>query len=880
MDNEKLNREELNTPENVKGEKDAGAISANDLFARLKAHIRAVEEEVSEEMAAEQTEEETATAETAVDEQISCGAEQSDTLDRVKALEEAGELIETSKKKPSDSVTDSVKRLIAEMSTSEAGEEIDISQLLADESADKPDEFSAENKGIKPEKEYSVLIEQASDKTNVFDPKELKKGKRFGEKVFEDDEKTGVAEAEQLTFSMTEEDIRQTIQEAEAVIYEREYAETPEDVINGDDISAEDTSDVEDGEDKQDEYDQTDLWIASAFGDEDELKNVYGEEEAQRIETQLDIDVQEYYKDEKKNIVNSHISEEYTPVSDKKEIFASYKKAHKFSILKLFGVFVLLIVALVYENLPAFGGVLPGALNQQNYPVVYILGSLQILVLVCAIAWKELYKGIRSVLTMHPIPESIGAVVVCASALYHIAHCFISETDPKVALYVAPAILCVLAMLIYDYLTLKCEVYSFNVASSKRVKYTINPIEDSGAVLENSAFADYFDGETELSMFKVGKTNFISGFFKRMNEYAKSYASITLLITVSIALGLVFFIIATVINDVKSAFSVGYLAFILTLPFCSLMAYSIPLFRASKKAFEDGSAIIGAAAPEEYSRANILSFNDKDVFPSYGVKVKSIKLYGDNRIDKILYNAASVFKIIGGPLEAVFTTATHDVGSSDTVEIIEIAKDGVEAVIDGAHVFLGKVSYVIEKGIEPITEPGDEELEESGEASIMYMICNDEVAAKLYVRYSIDPDFDYALKKLYKAGICIGIKTFDPNIDDRLLGSKVDITKFPVRILRCNALEEGATVIEEETDSGVVSKSGPRSLLGAFVLCAKVLFANKTNGLIKLFSIIAGGILVAALLVFGKVVSIPSLFVALYHVFWMVPVFIFSKLYV
>ena len=174
---------------------------------------------------------------------------------------------------------------------------------------------------------------------------------------------------------------------------------------------------------------------------------------------------------------------------------------------------------------------------------------------------------------------------------------------------------------------------------------------------------------------------------------------------------------------------------------------------------------------------------------------------------------------------------------------------------------------------------GDEDLETSGAASIMYMVCDDVISAKMYVQYTIDPDFEFTLRKLYKAGICIGIKTFDPNIDDKLLGSKVKITKYPVRILRCNSLEQ-ATTTQDEADSGIVSKASPSSLLNTFVLCSKVLYANRTNVTVKVLSVVCSLLLMAFLLVFGKANAIPSLYVGLYQLFWMIPVYLISKFYV
>ena len=901
MDNEKMNERELDTQKSG-GEDNSASITAEELIKRLRLNlaIDSEEESVSEtesvleaqseavEQAEDLIEESIASEETDV---VSEAVEASDTSegdDVFVSLEDAAELIHKENEEKKSSVTDSIKSLIAglkEQDGSVIGDE-EFEKMIAEESdqltfeENEDSSTTVEAMDVKAEKEYSVVIESTSDKTNVFDPAELKKLKKLGEKesMFEEAEQPAVAEAEQLTFSMTEDDVQKSIEEAEAFIFEREYIDNPEEVINDTEVVAEENA-IEAPDKKEEEYDQTDLWIASAFGDEDEIKNMYGEEEAQKIETQLDLDVQEYLNDDRKNVKNVKISEDYTPHSDKKEIFAEYRKMHKLSLVKLAGCLLLLIVAFIYENLSAFGGTLPGALNQQNYPVVYILGSLQLLVLAGALAWEQISKGVRSILAMRPLPESITAVVAVTSVLYHIAHCFISETDPEVALYVFPVILCIFVTLIYDFLCLKREIYTFNVISSKRLKYTINHIDSDNAGLENEAFGEYLAEEQEVSMFKIGKTSFVNGFYKRMNAYAKSNSSVTLLISVAIALGLVFFIVSSVVYDIRTAFSFGYLAFVLAVPGCSLLAFGLPFYRASKRAFADGSAIVGEAALEEYSSANTLSFDDKDVFPSYGVKIKSIKVYGDSRIDKILYNGASVFKVIGGPLGDVFETATHDLGSSEDLEIIELAKDCVEALIDGDHVYIGKTSYIKAKGFAPIAEPEDEELETSGEASIMYMISNDEVAAKMYVQYAIDPDFEFALKRLYKAGICIGIKTFDPNIDDKLLGSKVKITKYPVRILRCKTLEE-ATVTQDEADSGVVSKSGPRSLLNAFVLCSKVLYANRTNNVVKVLSVGASVLLMAILLVFGKAASIPSIYVVLYQLFWMVPVYLFSKLYV
>ena len=482
MDNEKINGAELNIPND--GELDNVApITADDLIKRLKSNLKQnpnlqgedifendAEDAVTDTVDADVAE----NAEEMSEEFVDSVELEVEDIKKILSLEEAAELVQPEQKEKRPSVTDSIKSIIAAMRSEE---KVSVESSDATDEMNAAEEIAPETAEPVAEKEYSVVIENSSDKTNVFNPKDIKNGKKSkkNEKLFDENESPAVAEAEQLMFSMTEEDLQKSIEEAEAFIFDREHIDNPEEIIN--DISNIPEENILPApEEKNEESDQTDLWIASAFGDEDELKEKFGEEEAQKIETQLDIDVQEYLKSEKKDVKNVKIQEEYVDPSQKKDIFASYRREHKFGLMKIIGCFVVLLVALIFENITGFGGTLPGALNQQNYPVVYILASLQLLVLASAIAWDEIYKGIKALFAMQPLPESITAVVAVMSAVYHVAHCFISETDPSVALYVFPAILCIFVTLVCDFFNLKREIYSFNIVASKRIKYTITTV--------------------------------------------------------------------------------------------------------------------------------------------------------------------------------------------------------------------------------------------------------------------------------------------------------------------------------------------------------------------------------------------------------------------
>ena len=85
------------------------------------------------------------------------------------------------------------------------------------------------------------------------------------------------------------------------------------------------------------------------------------------------------------------------------------------------------------------------------------------------------------------------------------------------------------------------------------------------------------------------------------------------------------------------------------------------------------------------------------------------------------------------------------------------------------------------------------------------------------------------------------------------------------------------SVPEESSDSGLVSRNSPKSLLQAFALCNKVLNTAKAGIMVKMLSIVFSVLLMAFLLVFASQTTIPSLYVALYQLFWMIPVYLISK---
>ena len=173
----------------------------------------------------------------------------------------------------------------------------------------------------------------------------------------------------------------------------------------------------------------------------------------------------------------------------------------------------------------------------------------------------------------------------------------------------------------------------------------------------------------------------------------------------------------------------------------------------------------------------------------------------------------------------------------------------------------------------------DEILRGQSSVSIMYLAIDGEVAAKLYIQYTLDRDFEVTIKQLSRLGICVGIKTFDPNITDLMLDRSISLADYPIKILRCRTIDDLA-VSSEHTESGVASRRSVKSMMTAYSLCEKVLHAMKTGTMLKVLAMVFSFVIVALMILVKLSGSVSSWHAVLYQLAWMVPAVLITRIYV
>ncbi len=661
--------------------------------------------------------------------------------------------------------------------------------------------------------------------------------------------------------------------------FDSDYAKLTEKITSGEisfDSEEEDEKQVVFMEDESDKLavldengeplDETDINLRLAFDMMDESR----------------YDIDEFLKKEKEKVKqqkkkkNRVEDKEYEYISREQntEINTMLRKAIRRSRVKLIAV-ILLAALVLYMELSYRGSPLHSDyLQPGRYGILYILIDLQLLFFAALVMLSNVKDGISGIFSLKLNANSMFTVSLLFSTAYTVAMLFASPTSSELKLYNFPCVAAAVCVLLIDYLNNKKDYHCFKVLASKKTKYAAVELDSSAK--EADEFYKYLLENSDL--YTVNRAKFISGFFARTKRRAKGEDLFNFLVPVIMVAGAVLVGVMTVLgNDLLTSFKSFSLLVAASVPLASFFMIPLPIIAANRKGARNNSAFIGSAVTEEYADASVLSFADTEVYPAHLVKITSLKTYGDYRIDKIIPDLAKVFAFIGGPLEKVFIGSLGEgVPEPKLIRLIESAADGICVAVDGTHVFLGKKSYMRRYRFETPVD-ADDEMYEKNIGSIMYVVMDEALAAKIYIKYTLNPLFDALLKDMYKAGMCLGIKTLDPNINNELLARGIGFKKCPIAILKAGSPED-MNGEHEVIDSGIVTNSSLHTFLKMFVLCDKARHITKSNAIITIASVFLSFFAAFFLSVTGDASVINSYYMVALQLIWLLPVWMTSFL--
>lgn len=583
-----------------------------------------------------------------------------------------------------------------------------------------------------------------------------------------------------------------------------------------------------------------------------------------------------------KKIIPEH--PEYTDPIQARDIAGEYKSRSRHVNIRLFFSVIFTLLLVIFENITVITELFTGsakqfagALDPAKYPVVYVMVSLQLLFLAAVFALPELKRGFKRLFKGAPTPESITFILVFAGAVSSAVIAYSSNGTTEPVTFNSVAAVSVIMTLIYSRLNVKREMMTFFVVGSKKKKFAMSRVPDEESLLTP---ADYEDG-VYGDVMRVERTGFVDGFFSRMDTPdGMTTAFVAGIMGVAVAAAVLLGIFDSRSgSSVSSVASSAYLALLAMTPYAVHVTFSYPFYRASKAASECDSAIVGESSLDEYANTAVVSFDDGNVFPSFGVKVQNIKIYNNARIDRVLYYASSVFKSAGGPLSDVFEVATMEMGRSEDVEILDADRGYLAAKVDGVKIVFGSHAALPERGYAIDDSVAFDDVDFSDELSIMYMFREDMLIAKMYIKYVLDGDIESILYQFQDYGMYVCVRTYDPNIDEEMICSKLAMRNPPVKVARYRSAND-VTGCVERVDSGFVTYSSPKTLLQLLPFCDKTIHTKRTCAALAIMSMIISLMLIAVFTMSSGLAFLRSIHVVLWHVCWMIPAYLASKIFI
>lgn len=612
-------------------------------------------------------------------------------------------------------------------------------------------------------------------------------------------------------------------------------------------------------ESESNELDAVDITLMMALGGQDELNKTIGFEKIRRA-------VNDYDEDDNKVLEGKEIygcdgnefkSEEQIP-----NIVKRYGKEKINLTVRLAGSVFFTLIIIAYELAGWLGAGFTGIFDPIKYPAVHILTALQLLFFCAAFSYRKIVKSFKSFFSFSSTTCFTAVALFLLNVINDICLiCFSAPSQPKM-FHSFSAMLFVIS-LVHDMFALNSQERAFDVVSESGRKFVLEPY-GRFKINDNDPF-DH-DNSINKESYCIEKAPFVGKYFSRTGELSlqseKQVISLVFSFSVSFVVMLILILMGKQTDSVLSGFM---LTASFTMIASTVFGSDYAFFAASRVLSRVKTAIIGKASVKEYGSCDLIYFDDVDVFDKNSVRTKGLKLYDNNEIYRVLYNAQAVFSKIGGPLKAVFEYATTEMTHSKNVAVKMIASEGVIATVDGnTTVCIGTDSFMKSNKIYPRGSSKGQKNDEDGEDSIMYIALNGVLSAKLYVTYKVSGRFEKMLAQLAAHGVSVGIRSADPNINKRWANNLSKYKSFSINVVKPTVKE--TEPFARRSDSGIASCRSARSAIDGLIMCLKLYDLDKIITRIRFLSVTFGGILAFLLMVFSELNVVGILLLALYEI--------------
>lgn len=573
-------------------------------------------------------------------------------------------------------------------------------------------------------------------------------------------------------------------------------------------------------------------------------------------------------------------AEQYEPdaydaltAEDKKRIIANYRKGLRSRALRLLLLLLLGIAVLIWETAALLGATLPAFLNTAAYPVTTGWLAIQVMVFSAVLVSGTLHafrkgKGEKR----RASPEMIFLALLIVHTLYLIVR-IVAFSGNTMVTYCLPVMLSAVYCELYHYYEWKREYRTFRIAFSSKYKYTLRESKDDSAKSEREALGDCMPEDSRY--FMVERVKNVESFHRLFNAEGPVKRPIKFILPLAFMMALCLgVIIFATSHSAETAFSAAMGVFAMIMPVSLLYVFYAPMASLSDLAYHQNAAVVGEGAMEEYAPPAAVVFTDADLFAPEDIQLVGVKVYENADLSKVLGYASAIFCETGGALGEMFASIVEATGYTADMDFITVDDDGLRAAVNGELVLVGNLEYMKQGGI---TVPFDSRNFDS-ENSIMYLAIGRRLAAKMEIAYEIDRDFESVAKNIFRSGMGVAIKTFDPNISRSMLEAHIRWGgDMPLKIVR--GKDKNDRIVLKESAPGWIVSSTRRGLFETVKLCGVTRHLMQTGVVLAALSMLVSIPVLWLILKFAGASYINTVTATIYQAIWLLPAISLTKLF-
>ena len=552
--------------------------------------------------------------------------------------------------------------------------------------------------------------------------------------------------------------------------------------------------------------------------------------------------------------------EEYESLEQNEKLYARYMHEKYFTLLRVLGCGFFALLMFAYELAGGLGVVF----DNMKYLPVYMLIDVQFLVLCTLFAWRELWSGIKKAFTFSAKRWSLVALILAFTVIYDIAIVVVgAEQFPLTFGTVCSAY--IFFGLLTEYFAVCREIKSFEVYASDKKKFTFDTTPGAGSSAEKMYRGGLPQSKKVFEMKDVG---FPKGYFSAVNRKESADTIVNYSITPVVLLSTLALLACVMLGtSVEISLSAFMVTLTLLSPISAFAAHTFPICRATSRLYKRECAIAGEVMANKYGECEYIVFRDMHLFKRADIHKNGIVIYDEKNSRDIIEYLDALYDAIGGPMKGVFGGISKN---SHQVRLRRIARNGIEAAIDGRHsLILGEADFLKRYGI-----GFDATQKTSNRDGILGFAVDGKLAAKLCLRYECEPFFEMIVERMEQNGMRCAIETYDPIISGAFVAACRENKSIPINVIHKNVADYYSNRnAEAAEDTGLVVCSSRFKLVESAVWCKRLRGVLKLCGAMQIiFSAIFCGALAAAVCL-GYMEYIDQYAVMLAQAMSMMPVF-------